>query len=205
MGGEQRGNPYAAPHRAEGGEQPGDDDAASELSYFPEGERHGSSFVGFGAILLPMLGGAAVALLFGSAPVTLLVAGLVIGWIYWKQRQLRVVPRAKLRVEDDVLHLSGPAFLPRRSLQLSELLDVYLDTKTIQRLQRNMGPTPNLRVFDATVSDEMDTARIALELENETLFLTEQRVSHTDANEWFSKIRRFLRKHGWVPDDERAA
>ena len=48
------------------------------------------------------------------------------------------------------------------------------------------------------------TARSLFETESsETLFLTKERLSHLDANEWFSKIRRFLRQHGWVPEDER--
>jgi len=36
------------------------------------------------------------------------------------------------------------------------------------------------------------------------VFLTEEHVSHLEANEWFSKIRRLLRKNGWTPLDERA-
>jgi hypothetical protein len=66
-------------------------------------------------------------------------------------------------------------------VDLKDLLDVYLDTKTIRH-----------------------TARIALELRQETFFLTQERSSHLDANEWFGKIRRFLRQHGWIPEDERA-
>jgi hypothetical protein len=199
-----RGNPYAAPREVIGAEKPGQDDVPSELSYFPEAERHTSSVTAMYALLMPMLAAAAVAAIFQSAPAGLFAAGASLGWVYWKRRRAKVVPRAKLRVDGAFLHLSGPAFPSAISLQLDQLIDVYLDTKTIQRVQENPGPVPDLRFINATVSGEMDTARIALELKNETFFLTEKRVSHTDANEWFSKIRRFLRKHGWVPADERA-
>ena len=198
-----RGNPYAAPREAVGADKPGHDDVSSELSYFPEAERHSSSVTAMYALFMPVLSASAASAVFRSGRVGLLAAGVSLGWVYWKRRRAKVVPRAKLRVDNDVLHLSGPAFSPPISLQLGQLLDVYLDTKTIQRVQENPGPIPDVRFINATVSGEMDTARIGLELENETYFLTERRVSHTDANEWFSKIRRFLRKHGWVPADER--
>ncbi len=184
MAGPEGGNPYAAPRWPDGAERPGDDDVASELSYFPEDERHTSSGTAIWWLFLPMLSGAALAGLSGSGAIGLLGVALALGGIYCKRRQSRVVPRAKLRVEADVLHLSGRAFSPPIVISLSQLLDVSLDTRTIWRAQR---------------------VRIALELENETLFLNEKRVSHTDANESFSKIRRFLRRHGWVPNDERAA
>jgi len=181
----------------------GADGAVNELSYFPEGQRHSSSVTAVFQFAGPALLAAATVLITRSVPVALLVGGAGVVWHLWKRRRARVVPRAKLRVEGGVLHLSGLAFSSPIALPLSELLDVYLDTKTIQRIQENPGPIPDLRFINATVSGEMDTARIALELQNETYYLTEERLSHTDANEWFSKIRRFLRRNGWVPDDER--
>jgi hypothetical protein len=205
MGGEQRGNPYAAPRRTAGDNQPGGDDAANVLSYFPEAERQSSSVTAMWWLTMPALCFVIVVGVTGSATGALVVGLLALGAGYWKRRRSRVIPRAKLRIEQETLYLSGPAFAAPMAIPLGQLLDVYLDTKTIQRVQENTGTLPQLRFLNATVSGEMDTARIALELEKETFFLTEQRVSHTDANEWFSKIRRFLRKHGWLPDDERAA
>ena len=73
----------------------------------------------------------------------------------------------------------------------------------VVELREAPGPLPELRFINATVGGEQDVARIGLELTRETLFLTKERLSHLDANEWFSKIRRFLRQHGWVPEDER--
>jgi hypothetical protein len=36
-----------------------------------------------------------------------------------------------------------------------------------------------------------------------SLFLTEEQGSHLEATEWSTKIRRFLRSNGWLPEDER--
>jgi hypothetical protein len=178
---------------------------AAELQYFPEGGRHTSSVAAYYALLLPLFAGMGAAMLTQSAGVGLLAALATAGWKYWQRRRARTTPRAVLRVLHGRLHLSGPAFPAPIACDLSELLDVYLDTKTIQRVQENAGAVPDLRFINATVGGEQDTARIALELERETFFLTPERLSHTDANEWFGKIRRFLRQHGWVPEDERAA
>jgi hypothetical protein len=199
-----RTNPYEPPRTPAGDERPGAEDSINELSYFPETERHSSSIAAIFAAGTPMLFGAAVGLISGSGRLALGAITLGGAWAIWKRRRIQIVPRAKLRIEGDTLHLSGAAFKVPISVPLRDLLDVYLDTKTIQRVQENPGPIPDLRFLNSTVSAEMDTARIALELERETFFLTEQRVSHTDANEGFSKIRRFLRRHGWVPEDERA-
>lgn len=178
-------------------------EAANELAYFPEGKRPTSSVTAIYALLMPMLAAVACAMVFNSGAMGLLGGGLAIAWTYWQRRRAKVVPRARLRVDAGVLHLSGAAFPSELAVPLEQLLDVYLDTKTIQRVQENPGPIPDLRFINATVGGEIDTARIALELQTETHFLTVEHVSHTDANEWFSKIRRFLRRQGWVPEDER--
>jgi hypothetical protein len=172
------------------------------LAYFPESAQPRSS-VAFYGVLAPIFGFAAVAAVTGSAGLGLIGLLATAGYMYWKRRRTKTVPRAVLTIQGRMLTLSGEAFSLPRTLAMEALLEVYLDTKAIQRVQENVGAIPALRFLNATVSEEHDTARIGLELEDETLFLTEERVSHLDANEWFSKIRRFLRKHGWLPEDER--
>jgi len=176
--------------------------AESVLAYFPEAPRYRSSIAVY-ALFSPLFAFAGVAVVTGSAGLGAVALLGTAGWFYWKRRRYKTVPRAVFTMRDGMLVLSGAAFPLPRTLPLTELLDVYLDTKAIQRVQESAGPVPDLRFLNSTVGGEQDTARIALELENETYFLTEERVSHTDANDWFSKIRRFLRKHGWVPEDER--
>lgn len=196
---------YRDPGLSQLGAPGGDAQAVTaELEYFPEGSRHTSSVAAYYGLLLPLFVGMGVAMLARSAPAGLVAALGTAGWKYWQRRRARSTPRAVLRVLRGRLHLSGAAFVQPVACDLNQLLDVYLDTKTIQRVQENAGAVPDLRFINATVGGEQDTARIALELEHETFLLTEERLSHTDANEWFGKIRRFLRRHGWVPEDERA-
>jgi hypothetical protein len=176
---------------------------SNELQYFPEDPRRTSS-VGIGFIVLPALAMYAIVQNVTNSVGIGMLAGLaVIAWPAVQRRRAKTRPRATLRVHERSLQLSGPAFSEPRSIPLDDLLEVYLDTKTIQRLREAPSPIPATRFLNQTVGGEQDESRIALELETETLYLTEQRVSHLDANEWFSKIRRFLRKHGWIPEDER--
>jgi len=175
----------------------------NELAYFPETDRHTSPIGAFYALLLPVFAFAAAAAISQSAPVGLAAAVAAVVWSRWRHRRAKVLPRATFRVEGEQLELNGPAFGPPFVVDLKDLLDVYLDTKTIRRVQDGPSIIPAVSLLNRTVSGEQDTARIALELRNETFFLTQERSSHLDANEWFGKIRVFLRKHGWVPEDER--
>ena len=180
-------------------------EAETELRYFPEGKRHSSSMTAYWGMLAPAFVGGGVAALTHSVPWGLAAAGATILYARWKRQRERVVPRAVLQVVDGKLRLSGPAFQVSRTYPLEDLLDVYLDTRTIQRVQENTssGGFPELRFINSTVGAEVDIARVALELKDETLFLTEEQVSHLDASEWSNKIRRFLRRNGWLPEDER--
>jgi hypothetical protein len=191
---------YRDPGR-QGAPEPGKPEP--ELSYFPEGKSSRSLVSVYYGSILPIIAGSLVAALLGSAWGLLLGAGIVGAWFYWQRQRAKLVPRATLRVVRGRLHLSGPAFGEPLAMGLNDLLDVYLDTKTIRRVQEGPSVIPAVALLNQTVGGEQDTARIALECERETYFLTEERLSHLDSNEWFGKIRRFLRKHGWVPEDER--
>jgi hypothetical protein len=193
----------AAYREPKGGGAPGVTERPDELRYFPESASRGSS-IAVGFAMVPGLAGyTLVTVLGGSKLFGFCVGVAVTAWPIIKQRRARTIPRATLRIEGKQLHLSGPAFGRALSVTLDDLLDVYLDTQTIQRLREAPNPVPMTRFLNQTVGGEQDVARIGLELTNETLFLTEDRVSHLDSNEWFSKIRRFLRQHGWRPEDER--
>jgi hypothetical protein len=115
----------------------------------------------------------------------------------------RRTPHATLRVERRALRLTGAAFEDPLSIELTDLLNVSLDTKTVQHVEESPGPVPALRFINATVGPAVDTARIELVTADGPIYLTEHRTSHLDATEWLSAIRRFLRKNGWVPEDER--
>lgn len=87
---------------------------------------------------------------------------------------------------------------------LDGLFDVRLDTKTIQRVQEGSSPIPAVRFSEATVGPEVDTCRVVLVTRgDEFVSLGDTFVAHMHATEWLGKIRVFLRKHGWLPLDER--
>jgi len=175
----------------------------NELAYFPEADRQNSAIGAVYGILLPALVLVAGTALSHSFALGIGAGAAVLVTVLWRRRRAQVLPRATLRVDDGRLELNGPAFGQPVNLDLNDLLDVYLDTKTIRRVEPGPSVIPAVQLLNPRVGGEQDTARIALELRTETFFLTQERSSHLDANEWFGKIRRFLRKHGWVPEDER--
>jgi hypothetical protein len=127
-------------------------------------------------------------------------------WLYWRRRKRRSTPQVLFEVIGDRLTLTdrkGQTILDARILDIS---DVTLDTRTIQKVQENLSSgMPELRFIDARVGPGIDEARIEIRCGDRVLPLTEQRTSHIDASDWFAKIRRFLRRNGWVPLDERTA
>lgn len=77
-------------------------------------------------------------------------------------------------------------------IALADLVDVTFDRKT-QAGGRGGAAT--------------ERVRLALERRapDSPVFVPEERVTPIEAQEWYGKVRVFLRKHGWVPENERAA
>jgi hypothetical protein len=110
---------------------------------------------------------------------------------------------AVLLVEDNTLTIVlGDAHGPHDRFGFDDLLNVTLDVKTIQPLIDGPSAIPALRMA-STVAPAVDTARIVFvgETGNEVR-LTEEYLPHMVATEWLGKVRVFLRKNGWVPEDE---
>jgi hypothetical protein len=129
----------------------------------------------------------------------LIGSAIIFVWL-WKRKK---TPDMVLRVESgSVVVLKRGK--PRARYSLTELTNVRLDIKTIQRVQEGGSAIPAMRFIDSKVGPDLDTARIVLIGEDgKELPLTEDFLSHMDSSEWLGKIRVFLRKHGWVPGDER--
>jgi hypothetical protein len=89
------------------------------------------------------------------------------------------------------------------TLGLLKLLAVELETKTIQRVQEGDSMIVGMRFIDSKVGAAVDTCRIVLRTESKTVRMGEKYIAHMDAVEQVGKIRVFLRKHGWLPEDER--
>jgi hypothetical protein len=132
-----------------------------------------------------------------------LLASAAVG-VWWLRRK----PAAGLvlRVERGVLSLHpGPTKPALASVRLEDLVDVVLETKTIQPVTDGGSAIPAMRFIDSRVAPEVDTARIALVERgaSEPIRLGDAYLAHMEATEWFGKVRVFLRKHGWLPEGER--
>jgi hypothetical protein len=132
-------------------------------------------------------------------------AGLVAVFIWYIARGQRKQPGATLSVEDSLLVVVDAAGHELLHVPLDELEEVALDTKTIQRVQESItsGGIPDIRSIHSPIGPGIDNSRIELITANEVIPLTDHYTSSIDATDWFSKIRRFLRKNGWTPLDER--
>ncbi len=164
-------------------------------------DRSSSAATMFRLFALPLLGAAALAAF--TTPETGLL-GLLggAGWSYWSWRRGKTDDRILLRVEDGVLTV-GPAGKATTRVRLADLTDVSLDGKSIQRVEDGASAIPALRFIDSKVGPEVDVARIVLVRSDlPDIPLTSEHVAHMEATEWLGKIRVFLRKHGWVPEDE---
>ncbi len=77
---------------------------------------------------------------------------------------------------------------------LDDLWDVALDKEMRPATGGRGGAGPSERV------------RLAFEraAPADPVFVPEERLTPIEASEWLAKVRVFLRKHGWVPRDERA-
>jgi hypothetical protein len=172
------------------------------LEYFPEqaGNRSSSTASIFIYSLI-----AALFVAFIEPKWSIPAAALVAVFIWFSARRQRQQPGATLSVEDYHLVVVDTAGQELLHVPLDELHEVTLDTKTVQPVQQGVttGGIPDIRAVHTSVGPGIDNSRIELVTANEVIRLTDHYTSSIDATDWFSKIRRFLRKNGWTPLDER--
>lgn len=175
----------------------------ASIDYHPERRGHDASTPAMVQLLTPLLVAAAVAavglpLLAIPAFVAAVIATRV------ARHRARTRPAATLSIEGSMLRVSGPDSKEMLLVPLEEVLDLELDTRSVEPVQEAPGPIPELMFVNATVGPAIDRSRIAVvTLRSGSLQLTEELGSHGDALEWRGKMRQFLRKHGWVPARER--
>jgi hypothetical protein len=191
------------PYRAAGdGVHP---DVPRELDYAPMDESAGrdGQLALVRHVSMPLFGAVVGAWLIGplGGAVALVMAIAASVWM-WRTR--KKAAGARLRVDGDVLSVSLVRSGREESFRLDDLANVELDTKTIERVMEGGSAIPAMRFIDAKIGPKVETARIVLVSESgRQVWLTEEYLPHFDATEWLGKIRVFLRKHGWVPEDER--
>jgi hypothetical protein len=159
----------------------------------------------FTYITLPVLIAAITAAWIDETVGAIALVGML-AFGYFRRKSLPTRARVALRVEDGKLEVAGKGSNNMyHSIAFSELLDIELDTKTIQRVHEGSSPIPAVRFADARVGLDVDQSRLVLVLKGgQRVPLSEHRVAHMDAVESFGKIRSFLRKNGWVPLAERS-
>lgn len=101
--------------------------------------------------------------------------------------------RFVLRVDDGALEVTrerrrGPAV----RIALADVLDVTLDREA-KAGGRGGSATERVRLAFERRAPESP------------VFVPDERVTPIEAQEWYGKVRVFLRKHGWVPESERDA
>ena len=172
------------------------------LEYFPEQSEHRSSPTASIFIFTIVV---AVLVAFVEPKWSIPAAALVAILLWYNARRQRKRPGATLTVEDSQLVVVDAEGQELLRVPLDELDDVTLDTKTVQPVQVSVttGGIPDIRSIHSPVGSGIDNSRIELVTVNDVIRLTEHYTSNIDATEWFSKIRRFLRKNGWTPLDER--
>ena len=120
--------------------------------------------------------------------------------VWWHRRRARGERLVLSVVSGELVARAGSRELAR--VRLRQLEDVALDIKTIRPVQESGSAIPAVRFIDSKVGPSIDVGRLVLVSEGRTVRLHEQHVAHMTATEWLGKIRVFLRKHGWVPQDE---
>lgn len=135
------------------------------------------------------------------------VGGGVVAFValYTREKRRRR-SRTLLRVNGgDVSFITQGAASEERSFRLGEVVDVVLDTKTEGTIHLAASPIPALQFANARPGPTVDKARVMLVLEDGApVAVTPTLLAYMDATEQMGKVRVFLRKHGWVPEDERA-
>lgn len=154
----------------------------------PPGDSSDGGGVGMGQLVAPVIVAALLAkFVSGTAALAALGAGIALLVLRRKPREGRFV----LRVDGDGLEIRRErGARPPVRIALVDLVDVTMNRATTQA----SGAAAKERVW------------IALErrASDEPIFLPEERLTPLEAQEWHAKTRAFLRKHGWLPEDERA-
>lgn len=124
-----------------------------------------------------------------SLPVALVPLGLALVVVLVQRRWHE--GRFVLRVDDRGLEVTRERLhgAPLR-IALADLVDVTLDRET-KAGGRGGSATERVRL------------RLVRRAPEAPIFVPDERLTPIEAQEWYGKVRVFLRKHGWVPEGER--
>lgn len=192
-------HPYREPAQSEAKVSPG----PTSLAYTPKERVDRATSM---SSALQTFGAPAIALGVGlqvseAAGVIAAIVTFAILTIYRRQKAKRLETR--LEIDAGKLHVFVRGKV--HTLHLTDLRNVELETKAVERIMDRSASTFGLVTLgqDALIAPTSDSNRIVLQTESKRLPLSEAYHGHADTLEWFGTVRGFLRKHGWVPEDER--
>jgi hypothetical protein len=177
-----------------------------ELVYIPvdADQRHRSSIAVFQIFSLPLITAVVVTMAAGpnAGGIALVLAA---GFAIWWMKKTPNGDRFVLAVESGELVVRrGSSTEPLERFALDDLVNVSLDSKIIQRVLEGSSAIPAVRFINTHVAPESTTSRVILVGRDRPFVpLGQTYLAHMEATEWLGKIRVFLRRHGWVPEDER--
>jgi hypothetical protein len=121
----------------------------------------------------------------------------------WLRRR-RTAQGVVLSVRDGQLTLRPrrprePVFVVR----LVDLADVTLDTTQWERIEHGTSARTALAAIEGRRVDMATAGIVLVRSEGEPIVLGQRRLRYADATEWLGKLRSFLRRHDWLPEDER--
>lgn len=173
------------------------------VEYYPERRRSSSSAIAFYVLVAPIF---VVMVVSAFSRALAWPAGIAVAaYMLYRKRRARV-PFRVLEVKDGQLTITEGRGTELLRAPIDEISNVRLDTKSVEKVEENLSSgVPDVRFIDSRVGPSIDNARIEVCVGTDVFLLNDEYTSHIDASEWFSKIRRMLRKNGWIPWDERSS
>lgn len=172
------------------------------IHYLPEQRRTNSSAVAWYVLVSPLL--VLLVMSFFSRELAWPAAILTTAALLWRRRKAKTARLRVIEIVGKSLVVRDHAGTVLLDAPMEEIGHVSLDTKTIENVQESMASgMPELRFVQSQVGPAIDNSRIEIHHGDSVLLLTEEYTSNIDASDWALKIRRMLRKHGWVPLSER--
>jgi hypothetical protein len=151
-----------------------------------------------------LIGGSVVSVAAMVTPaLSALLGAALLVWAVTTWRSARGPSGVRLRVEDGALWVDRGRGQPPERFPLSGLRNVEIESKALQRvvLEQQVGAP----MMTTAVTPSVDVGRLALVSERapRPVYLLETFGSYSHCTEWLGKVRVFLRRGGWVPEDER--
>jgi len=181
------------------------DPLSRELVYAPRATRGGGGvrtlywLFGFPT----MLAGAGGGLASTAGAVGGLLVGGAIALSRWSWREQ--TERTILTIERGILTIApNVPGETARSIVLLELANVVLEHREVATVMDSGSALPWQRLTETTAGPKLDKAQVVLvDARGHEVRLAKGDLPSFEATEWLAKVRRFLRSHGWIPEDER--